>query len=83
MTASKSTHLHQTARVTFPERRQRVQTYTLLGEPFTTALTRLMFAFHVLLERLCECDTLIPKETFLPQNSHFAMCGTSFETKVY
>ena len=41
-----------TARVTFPERRQRVQAYTLLGEPSTTALTRLMLGFQVRLERL-------------------------------
>ena len=41
-----------TARVTLPERRQRVQEYTRLGVPFTTAFTRLMLGFQVLLERL-------------------------------
>lgn len=40
------------ARVTFPERRQRVQTLILRGEPFTIALTRFTLGFQVLLERL-------------------------------
>jgi hypothetical protein len=47
----------QTARVTLPERKHRVQAYTLFGEPSTIALTRRMLAFQVRLERLCECDT--------------------------
>ena len=49
--------LNQTALVTLPERRQRVQAYTLLGAPFTTALTLLTLGFHVLFERLCEWET--------------------------
>jgi len=61
------------ARVTLPERRQRVQAYTLFGEPFTIALTRFTLGFQVLLERLCEWETLMPKETSLPQKSHFAI----------
>jgi len=66
--------LNQTALVTLPERRQRVQAYTLLGVPFTTALTLLTLGFHVLFERLCEWETLMPNATSLPQYSHFAMC---------
>ena len=58
-----------------PERKQRVQAYTLLGEPFTIAFTLLTLGFHVLLERLCECETLMPNATSLPQNSHFAIMG--------
>lgn len=56
-------HIHHfldephTARVTLPERRQRVQAYTLRGEPFTIAFTRLMLGFQVLLERLWEWET--------------------------
>ena len=70
---SKGKALAQTARVTLPERRQRVQAYTRLGDPSTIALTRLTLGFHVLLERLWEWETLIPKVTLFPQNSHFAM----------
>lgn len=44
----------QIARVTLPERKQRVQAYTLRGEPLTIALTLLTLGFQVLLERLCE-----------------------------
>lgn len=44
----------QMARVTLPERKQRVQAYTLRGEPLTIALTLLTLGFQVLLERLCE-----------------------------
>jgi hypothetical protein len=61
------------ARVTLPERRQRVQALIRCGEPFTTALTRFTLGFHVLFERLCEWETLIPKVTALPQISHFAI----------
>jgi hypothetical protein len=61
------------ALVTLPERKQRVQAYTRFGVPLTIAFTRLMFGFQVLLERLCEWETLIPKETSLPQISHFAI----------
>ena len=67
---------NQTARVTFPERRQRVQTFTDFVFPFTTALTFLMFGFQVLFDLLCEWLTLIPKVTPLPQISHFAIVQT-------
>ena len=40
-----------TARVTLPERRQRVQTYTCLGLPLTIALTRFTLGFQGRLER--------------------------------
>ena len=43
-----------TARVTLPERRQRVQALIRRGEPLTIALTRFTLGFHVLFERLCE-----------------------------
>ena len=60
--------LYQTARVTLPERRHRVQTYTWRGVPSTIAFTRLTLGFHVRLDRLWEWDTLIPKVTPLSQN---------------
>ena len=69
---------HQIARVTLPERRQRVQTLIRRGVPFTIALTFLTFGFQVLFERLCEWDTLIPKAISLLQISHLAMVCTSF-----
>lgn len=50
-----------------------MQALTLLGVPLTIALTFLTLGFQVLLERLCEWDTCIPKATALPQNSHFAI----------
>lgn len=65
---------YQTALVTLPERRQRVQALIRFGVPLTIALTRCTFGFHVLFERLCEWETLMPKATSLPQISHFAMC---------
>ena len=71
----------QTARVTLPERKQRVQAYTRLGVPLTTALTRLMLGFQVRLERLWEWDTLMPKETSFPQKSHFAIFCTSLKER--
>ena len=37
------------------------------------ALTLLTLGFQVLLERLCEWETLMPKATSLLQNSHFAI----------
>ena len=52
--------LTQTALVTLPERRQREQTLTVLGVPFTIALTRLMLGFQVLLVFLLEWDTASP-----------------------
>ena len=51
-----------------------MQTYTLFGEPLTTAFTLLMLGFQVLFDLLCECDTLIPKDISLPQYSHLAIC---------
>ena len=63
----------QIALVTLFERRQLVQTFTLLGVPLTIALTFLMLGFHVLLDLLWEWDTVIPNATPLPQISHFAM----------
>ena len=42
---------HYTARVTLPERRHLVQTYTWVGVPFTIAFTRLTLGFQVRLER--------------------------------
>jgi hypothetical protein len=68
---------NQTARVTLPERRHLVQTYTWRGEPSTIALTRFTLGFQALLERLWEWDTLIPKVTPLPQKSHLAISCTS------
>lgn len=52
---------------------QRVQACMCLGEPSTIALTRLTFGFQVLLERLCEWETLIPNSTPFPQISHLAI----------
>ena len=63
----------QTALVTLFERRQLVQTFTLLGEPLTRALTLLTLAFQVLFDLLCERLTFIPKVTPLPQISHLAI----------
>jgi len=42
---------NHTARVTLPERRHLVQTYTCLGVPFTIALTRFTLGFQGRLER--------------------------------
>lgn len=70
------------ARSTLPERRHLEQTYTWQGVPFTIAFTRFTFGFHVLLERLCEWDTLIPNVTPLPQNSHFAIIGCTSLNKL-
>jgi len=67
-----------TARVTLSERRQRVQAWMRRGEPSTTAFTRFTLGFQVLLLRLWEWETLIPKDTPLPQMSHFAILCTSF-----
>jgi len=47
-----------------------VQTFTRLGEPFTTARTRWMFGFHRRGVRRCEWETAIPKNGFFPQMSH-------------
>ena len=65
--------INQIARVTLPERRQRVHAYTWQGLPSTRAFTRRTLAFQVLLERLWEWDTLIPKLTPFPQKSHLAI----------
>lgn len=67
----------QTARVTLPERRHLVQTYTWRGVPSTIALTRFTLGFHILLDRLWEWETLMPKVTPLPQISHLAISCTS------
>ena len=64
---------HQTALSTLPERKQRVQAYTRFGVPLTSAFTRLIFGFQVLLERLWEWETLMPKDTSFPQISHLAI----------
>ena len=42
---------HYTARVTLPERRHLVQTYTWVGVPFTIAFTRFTLGIQVRLER--------------------------------
>ena len=47
--------------------------YTWQGLPSTRAFTRRTLAFQVLLERLWEWDTLIPKLTPFPQKSHLAI----------
>jgi hypothetical protein len=65
--------LTQTALVTLPERRQREQTFTVFGVPFTTALTLLMLGFQVLLVLRLEWETARPKLTAFPQILHFAM----------
>ena len=57
----------------FKDLKQLVQMFIFLDVPFTTVLTGLMLAFHVLLALLWEWLTLIPKETPLPQISHFAI----------
>ena len=67
------------ALVTLPERRQRVQAWTRQGLPSTIAFTFITLGFQVLLVRLWEWDTLIPKATSLPQKSHFAIFCTSFD----
>ena len=43
-----------TARSTFPERRQEVHTYILFVQPSTLTLTDFTFAFHILFDLLCE-----------------------------
>ena len=65
---------NQIALVTLPERKQRVQAYTRFGVPLTSAFTRLIFGFQVLLVRLWEWETLMPKDTSFPQISHLAIC---------
>ena len=68
---------NHTARVTLPERRHLVQTYTWVGVPFTIAFTRFTLGFQVRLERRWEWETLIPNVTPLSQNSQLAMLLTS------
>ena len=65
------------ARSTLLERRHLVQTYTWRGVPSTIALTRFTLGFHILLDRLWEWETLMPKVTPLPQISHLAIRCTS------
>jgi hypothetical protein len=43
------------------------------GVPFTIAFTLLTLGFQALFVLLCECETLMPKVTPLPQMSHLAM----------
>ena len=69
--------MFQIARVTLPERRHRVQTYTWRGVPLIKAFTRLTLGFQGRLERRWEWETLIPKVTPLSQNSHLAIRCTS------
>ena len=68
---------NHTARVTLPERRHLVQTYTWVGVPFTIAFTRFTLGFQTRLERRWEWETWMPKVTPLSQNSHLAMLLTS------
>lgn len=53
--------------LTLLERKQVVHTYIVLGTPFTIALTRLIFGFHVLLVLLTEWLTLFPNLVSLLQ----------------
>ena len=46
------------------------------------ALTLFTLGFQVLLERLWEWLTLIPKVTLLSQNSHLAKLYTSFDKRL-
>jgi hypothetical protein len=64
---------NQFARVTLPERRHLEQTLTVVGVPFTTALTLRMLGFQVLLVLRLEWETLCPKVTPLPQMLHLAI----------
>ena len=63
----------QIARTTLLERRQREQTLMWQGVPLTIAFTRRTLGFQVLLDRLWEWETFIPKVTPLPQISHLAI----------
>jgi len=49
------------ARVTFPDLRQAVQTFSRFTEPFSLTRTDWMFAFHFLLVCRLEWDTLLPE----------------------
>ena len=64
---------YYTARVTLPERRHLVHTYTCLGVPLTIALTRFTLGFQGRLERRWEWETWMPNTTPLSQNSHLAI----------
>ena len=66
------TYASYTALVTFPERRQRVQTWTRQGVPSTSALTRRMLGFQERLVRRTEWDTLLPNEVLLSHTLHLA-----------
>jgi preprotein translocase subunit SecE len=52
---------NQTARVTFPERKHRVQTFFLVTVPFSLTLTVWIFAFHFRLVWRLEWETLLPE----------------------
>lgn len=49
------------ARSTAPERKQDVHTYIFFAPPATFTRTDFTFAFQILLERLCEWLTALPK----------------------
>lgn len=66
-------YMRYIALLTLPERRQRVQALIRRVLPLTIALTRFILGFQVLFDRLCEWESLIPKDIFLAQISHFAM----------
>ncbi len=45
--------------------------------PSTIALTRFTLGFHILLDRLWEWETLMPKVTPLPQISHLPLATSN------
>ena len=59
-------------RVTFPALMHEVQAFTRVGVPSTSARRRWMFGSHRRLFRLCENETDLPKNGFLPQMSQVA-----------
>ncbi len=52
ITSCNASNPNQTARTTFPERKQRVHTLTDLTEPLTIAFTFFTFGFQALFARL-------------------------------
>ena len=58
--------------------RQLAHTWRVLGVPSTIALTVRMLGFHILLERLWEWLTLIPKCAPFWQISHLAMLAPPY-----
>ena len=59
-------------RVTLPALMHEVQAFTRVGVPSTSARRRWMFGSHRRLFRLCENETDLPKNGFLPQMSQVA-----------